>query len=69
MPASTSITNLLLIRREYRILNRVEDSTRISLATVPRYARRDGQRGGFSNVKDMYNNDGGQGGARVCEAH
>jgi hypothetical protein len=26
-------------------------------------------RGGFINIKDMYNNDGGQGGARVCEAH
>ncbi len=23
---------------------------------------------GFINIKDMYNNDGGQGGARVCEA-
>ena len=21
------------------------------------------------NIKDVYNNDGGQGGARVCEAH
>jgi hypothetical protein len=60
MPASTSITNLLLIRREYRILNRVEDSTRISLATVPRYAQRDGRRGCFISTKDMYNNDGGQ---------
>jgi hypothetical protein len=29
-----------------------------------------GQRDGFMNMKDMYNNDGGQGGgARVCEAH
>jgi hypothetical protein len=26
-----------------------------------------GQRGGFINRKDMYNNDGGQGGARVYE--
>ena len=27
-------------------------------------------RGGFINIKDMYNNDGGQGGApRGCEAH
>ena len=24
---------------------------------------------GFINVNDMYNNDGGQGGPRVCEAH
>jgi hypothetical protein len=28
-----------------------------------------GRRGGFINIKDMYNNDGGQGGARVCETH
>ena len=28
-----------------------------------------GRRGGFMNIKDMYNNDGGQGGARDCEAH
>jgi len=28
-----------------------------------------GRRGGFINIKDMYNNDGGQGGARVCEPH
>ena len=27
------------------------------------------RRGGFINIKDMYNNDGGQGGARDCEAH
>jgi len=25
--------------------------------------------GGFINVNDMYNNDGGKGGARGCEAH
>ena len=24
---------------------------------------------GFSNINYMYNNDGGQGGPRVCEAH
>jgi len=24
---------------------------------------------GFNNIKDMSNNDGGQGGARGCEAH
>jgi hypothetical protein len=24
---------------------------------------------GFMNINDMYNNDGGQGGPRVCEAH
>ena len=28
-----------------------------------------GRRGGFMNIKYMYNNDGGQGGARDCEAH
>ena len=28
-----------------------------------------GLRVGFININDMYNNDGGQGGARVCEAH
>ena len=28
-----------------------------------------GLRGGFINIKDMYNNDGGKGGARGCEAH
>ena len=28
-----------------------------------------GTRGCFINIKDMYNNDDGQGGARVCEAH
>jgi len=28
-----------------------------------------GRRGGFINMKDMHNNKGGQGGARVCEAH
>jgi hypothetical protein len=26
-------------------------------------------RGGFINIKDMYNNDVGKGGVRVCEAH
>ena len=25
--------------------------------------------GGFVNILVMYNNDGGKGGARVCEAH
>ena len=25
--------------------------------------------GGFININDMYNNDGGKGGPRVCEAH
>jgi hypothetical protein len=30
--------------------------------------RRYGRRGGFINIKDMHNNHGGQGGARVCEA-
>jgi hypothetical protein len=39
------------------------------LNTLPRYARRDARRGGFINEKDMYNNDDGQGGARVCETH
>jgi hypothetical protein len=29
----------------------------------------DGWVGGFININDMYNNDGGQGGARGCEAH
>ncbi len=24
---------------------------------------------GFININDMYNNDGGKGGARGCEAH
>ena len=28
-----------------------------------------GLRVGFININDMYNNDSGQGGARVCEAH
>jgi len=28
-----------------------------------------GRRDGFINITDMYKNDGGQGGARVCEAH
>jgi hypothetical protein len=28
-----------------------------------------GRRGGFIKINDMHNNDGGQGGARVCEAH
>jgi hypothetical protein len=28
-----------------------------------------GLRVGFININDMYNNDGGQGGARVCEGH
>jgi hypothetical protein len=28
-----------------------------------------GRRGGFINIKDMYNTDGGQGGVRVYEAH
>jgi hypothetical protein len=39
--------------------------------------RRGGQRNewtvalrvGFININDMYNNDGGQGGSRVCEVH
>ncbi len=29
----------------------------------------EGLRLGFININDMYNNDGGQGGARVCETH
>ncbi len=28
-----------------------------------------GLRVGFIKINDMYNDDGGQGGARVCEAH
>ena len=28
-----------------------------------------GLRVGFINIKDIYNNDGGKGGDRVCEAH
>ena len=28
-----------------------------------------GLRVGFINKNDMYNNDGGQGGPRVCETH
>jgi hypothetical protein len=28
-----------------------------------------GLRVGFININEMYNNDSGQGGARVCEAH
>jgi hypothetical protein len=28
-----------------------------------------GLRVGFININDMYNNDGGKGGARGCEAH
>jgi hypothetical protein len=28
-----------------------------------------GRRGGFINTKVMYNNYGGQGGARICEAY
>ena len=28
-----------------------------------------GLRVGFININDMYNNDGSQRGARVCEAH
>ena len=28
-----------------------------------------GLRVGFVNIKDMYNNDGGKGGARGCEAN
>ena len=28
-----------------------------------------GARGCLIDIKDMYNNDGGQGGARDCEAH
>jgi len=27
------------------------------------------ERGGFINIKDMYNNEDSQGEARVCEAH
>ena len=30
---------------------------------------RNGWRGGFVNIKDMYNNDFSQGGVRVYEAH
>ena len=40
----------------------------ISLATLPRYGRRGGRRGGFINVNDMYNNNG-QGDAQGCEAY
>jgi hypothetical protein len=42
---------------------------RISLATLPRYGRRDGRKVDFINIKDMYNNDTGQGGVRVYEAY
>ena len=37
--------------------------------TLPRYGRRDGRRGSLINVKNMYNNDGGEGGVRVYEAY
>jgi|LauGreDrversion4_2_1035121.scaffolds.fasta_scaffold3431010_1 hypothetical protein len=40
-------------------------SYRISLATLRRY----GRRGGFINIKDMYNNDVGKEGVQVYEAH
>ena len=42
---------------------------RTSLATLPRYGRRGGQRGGFININDMYSNNGGQGDAQGCEAY
>ncbi len=59
-------------RERYRTIHRKDLNIKVSTGTftlLPRYARRDGRRGGFINVKDMYKNDGGQGGARVCEAH
>ena len=31
--------------------------------------RRNGRRGGFINIKDIYNNDIGKGGVRVYEGH